>query len=1439
MATISEALATAFQHHQGGRLQAAEQIYRQILTAEPRHADALHLLGVIAFQDGKHETAIDYIKRAIRLNGNVAAFHNNLGGAYFALQGPEDPGKLAEAVACYRRALKLKPDYAEAHNNLGNALRDQGKLDEAIACYRKARKLEPNYAEAAYNLGNALKDQEKLDEAVVCYRRAVQLKPGYAEAHNNLGNVLNEQGQPEEAAACFRKALELKPDYAEAHNNLGNAFQAQGKLDEAAACFRKAVEQKPDYAVAYNNLGLALKNQGNLDEAVACCRRALELRPDYAEGHNSLGIALWAQGNLAEAAACYGRALELTPDYAEAHLNRALFWLLSGNFAQGFPEFEWRWRKKDFPPRGFRQPLWDGGPLQEKTILLHAEQGFGDTFQFIRYAAWVRRRHPLAKVVVEVQQPLLGLLACSLRGDGLPPAAGPCQGKEQACSLRGEGLPPAAAPGEGKEQTDLLGIDQLVGHGAALPEFDVHAPLLSLPWLCQTTLENVPADVPYLHAAPGLVTQWRERLNKFPGFKIGICWQGNSQYRGDRFRSIPLRRFAALAQVPGICWISLQKSEGSEQLAEVRNEFPVVDLAKELDEAAGPFMDTAAVMTNLDLVITSDTAIAHLAGALGVPAWVALPYVPDWRWLLRRSDSPWYPAMRLFRQKSRGDWAGVFEEMKIALCEQLHGDHSHPYPAAARGATCRADMICDSTAASAQTHGNLGLALQNQGKLAEAVACYRRALDLDPDYADVHSNLGLALQNQGKLAEAVACYRRALELKPNLAEAHNNLGLALKGLGKLEDAVACYHRALALKPNVAEIHDNLGLALRDQGKLEEAVASYRHALELKPDHAEACNNLGLALQDQGRLDEAIVCYRRVLTLKPDHGDVYCNLGNAIREQGKLDEAIACYRHALARKPDYAEAHNNLGNALRDQGKLDEAVACYRRALELRPDYALAHGNLGVALRDHGELAAAVACYRRALELKPDDALAYGNLGVTLRDQGELDEALVCHRRALVLEPDCAEAHNNLGNVLRDLGKLDEATECYRRALELKPDYAEAHNNLGGNLHDLGKRDEAAECYRRALELKPDYAEAHLNRALTWLLSGNLAQGWPEYEWRWRMKGCLSRGFRQPLWDGQPLQQKTILLHAEQGFGDTFQFIRYALWIRRHHAPARVVVEVQEPLLPLLACSLRGDGLPSAATPYEGKEQVGFFGIDQLIGSRPPENPEKNGGPAGETLPEFDVHAPLMSLPWLCRTTLENVPAEVPYLHAAPGLVAQWRDRLSKLDGFKIGICWQGNRQYRGDRLRSIPLRHFAVLAQIPGICWISLQKGAGSKQLAQGTRYSGSRRTGCPGNDFPVVDLAEELDEEAGPFMDTAAVMTNLDLVITSDTAIAHLAGAIGVPVWVALPAVPDWRWLLERSDSPWYPTMRFFRQRSRGDWLPVFDEMKTTLGEQLHANHS
>jgi tetratricopeptide (TPR) repeat protein len=685
MLTIAQAFDIAAQHHQAGRLPQAEQLYRQILQADPQHVGALHLLGVLAHQVGRCDLAIEYISQALRLKPDNAEAHSNLGVA-LAAQGKlteavasyqqalrlkpdyaeaynnlanafRQQGKLMEAVVGYQQALRLKPDYAEAHNNLANAFRQQGKLMEAVAGYQRALhlksdyaeahsnfamalveqgrlaeavvscqqalRLKPDYAEAHYILGVALAKQGKLTEAVASYQQALRVNPDYAEAHNSLGVAHSEQGRLTEAVACYHQTLRLKPEYAEVHNNLANAFQRQGKLTEAVASFQQALRLKPEFAEAHSNLGGALVEQGRLTEAVTSCEQALRLNPDIAETHNNVGLAHAEQGRLTEAMASYEQALRLRPDYAEAHVNLAQVWFLLGDFERGWSEYEWRWKQRGISPPSSCQPLWDGSSLLGQTILLFTEQGLGDTLQFVRYAPLVQQHG--ATVIVQCQVPLQRLLA--------------------TCA----------------------GIDRLVLEGTALPPFDVQAPLLSLPRIFRSNLATIPANVPYLSADPESRAHWQQQLSGLRGFKVGITWRGNPSHKRDRWRSVPLLAFAPLAGVLGVRLVSLQKGPGREQVPDLADRLGVLDVADRMED----FADTAAVMKNLDLVITVDTAVAHLAGALGVPVWVALPFVPDWRWLLAREDSPWYPSMRLFRQSARSDWVSVFERLTEALREQV------------------------------------------------------------------------------------------------------------------------------------------------------------------------------------------------------------------------------------------------------------------------------------------------------------------------------------------------------------------------------------------------------------------------------------------------------------------------------------------------------------------------------------------------------------------------------------------------------------------------------------------------------------------------------------------------------------------------------------------------------------------------------------------------
>ena len=525
----------------------------------------------------------------------------------------------------HRRLASTQPGSAEARSELGRALFEQGKMEEAAAAFKEAIELNPGLPEAHNNLGLARVALGRAAEAVECYREAIRLRPAFAQAHNNLGIALRQQGKIDEAVACCREAVRISPHMAEAHNNLGTARDEQGNYLEAIASLEQALRIRPDFAKAYNNLGIAYWHLGDYEQAASSCRKAIELTPELAEAHNNLGNVLRDEGRYDEALACYEESLKLVPDGIDAHWNRSLVWLLQGKFEEGWQEYEWRWKLRNFSTRQTDRPLWDGSALEGRTILLDAEQGLGDTLQFIRYAPLVQARG--GKVVAVCQRPLMQILS------------------------------------------NFPGIDRLVAQGEPVPPFDCYLPLLSLPKVFGTTLESVPASIPYLRPDPYLLEQWGRELASFRSFKVGIAWKGSPKNRMDSVRSIPLAAFEPLARVPGVQLISLQKGIGSEQVKEVSDRFDVIDLAQRLDLTAGAFMDTAAVMQHLDLVVTCDSSLGHLAGALGAPTWIALTLSPDWRWLLEREDTPWYPSVRLFRKKFVGDWSDVFERMAAALTE--------------------------------------------------------------------------------------------------------------------------------------------------------------------------------------------------------------------------------------------------------------------------------------------------------------------------------------------------------------------------------------------------------------------------------------------------------------------------------------------------------------------------------------------------------------------------------------------------------------------------------------------------------------------------------------------------------------------------------------------------------------------------------------------------
>lgn len=785
----------------------------------------------------------------------------------------------------------------------------------------------------------------------------------------------------------------------------------------------------------------------------------------------------------------------------------------------------------------------------------------------------------------------------------------------------------------------------------------------------------------------------------------------------------------------------------------------------------------------------------------------------------------------------------------------------------------RAEKLCAEVLASnpgeAQLWHLLAIVVANQGRYDEAVPLFSKALELAPESAPILADRGLALVRLGHLEQSLLDYNRAVALRPHEAPLWNARGLVLAGLRRPEEGLECFRQALLLQPGHADAAGNCGDMLCRLGRPGEAIESYDQALALDPGHRRAINGRGSALAALGRQREALDQRDRAIALSPEDAEAHYGRGLSLFALGQPAAALACFARALILQPGYAEAHIDNGRVLLSLGRRDEALSSYERALRIDPTLHAALAGRGIALLelDHLEealdnfnralavepesteaiigkarvlcrlgrytealnccnraltsvpgsidaqglradamkglrqsnsaaellffrgetlrllerLPEAIAAYDEALALRPDYPEAWLNRGRAFDYMNEPLDALHSYDRAVACRPDWAEAHTNRSIVLRSLGRSEEAVEATDRALALDPASPWAHNSRGNALSSLGRIDEALASFDRAIAASGDFAEPRFNRAVCLLASGEFERGWAEYESRWRI-GVMARAshplLKGPAWLGeQDLTDRTILLHAEQGYGDTIQFCRYAKLVAARGAT--VVLGAPPLMIPLLA-SLEG--------PAEIVHRA-------------------------EALQEFDFHCPLLSLPLAFRTTLETVPNEVPYLTAPAEYRRVWQAKLGPKNGPRIGFAWSGNAAHRDDRNRSL------TLEQVEPILSLGLPLYCVQRQL---------RAVDMPL--FATYPNLAYFGQDLRDFADTAALIEEMDLVISTDTATAHLAGALGKPVWLMLTYAADFRWLLYREDSPWYPTMRLFRQSRPGDWHTVVERVREGL---------
>ncbi len=648
--SLEHAVELADQHRAAGRLADAEAMYRKALLKNPNCAPALHGSGILQHLSGNHAAAVELLRRAVAGAPGDASYQSNFGAVLLAA------GQLPQAIAAFSRAVAIQPDFPNGHYNLANALKQNGQRDQAIAAYRRAIELDPNHFQALSNLGHLLLDADKKEEAIELFRRAVVLRKELPEAHTNLalamkrnkaaadalrgfryvlsiqpdnvqamgevGEALMDEKKYDEAEALFAKALSLEPNSAATNLHMGSVFSARKQFDQSAIHFRRAMEIDPLLPETQSNMGSVYSREKKVDLAIAHYRRALELRPSLADVEGNLAGLLNETGDFEEAFRLYRHAIELEPESSDAHMNLAFALLARGEFREGWREYEWRWKDKKSPRWEMADRQWKGEPLDGRPILIRSEQGLGDSIQFLRYVPMVSQLG--GRIALAVPAPL-----------------------HELCR-------------------NLPGVERVVNrYEDALP-CDIQVALLSLPFAFGTTLETVPAQVPYLRPDPQSVEKWRARLGDDPRKKIGLVWAGNPDQADDQTRSIPLAAYAPLGRFPGLRFISLQKGVGAPQAKNPPPELQLIDWTEELTD----FAQTAALISNLDLVITIDTSVAHLTGAVGQRGWVLKSTGPDFRWIPGREVSPWYPTLRVFHQTKYRDWAGPLERLEREMEKQ-------------------------------------------------------------------------------------------------------------------------------------------------------------------------------------------------------------------------------------------------------------------------------------------------------------------------------------------------------------------------------------------------------------------------------------------------------------------------------------------------------------------------------------------------------------------------------------------------------------------------------------------------------------------------------------------------------------------------------------------------------------------------------------------------
>ncbi len=1146
-----------------------------------------------------------------------------------------------------------------------------------------------------------------------------------------------------DVAAAERIAKDMlgkDPQSINALRLMGAVTRKQGHLEESLDFFRRALALNQRSGLLHFELGTAYTELQRSEPAFECYLNAVQLDPTLQPAFVNLSALMEQHERYDEAIEWAEKAIALRPDCGLSHYNLANAQRELGRIPEAIENYTKSLRSKP----GHAKTVWNlgichllAGNFGEGWRLFERREDAQEVF-FDRYTQprWDGSSLADKTIVVHAEQGIGDEILFGSCFPDLIPLAKRCI---FVCDPRLERLLARSFP-----QAGVYGhLRRKNWSPPELPEpFDVQLPAGSLPLYFRSSLESFPRRDKFLTVDPDVLGKWRQRLAGIgPGLKIGISWRAGGKPLESRKRTIPLDRWAKIFAIPGTRFVNLQYGDASADITAAK-----AQLGVEIHdwEDADPLIDIdsfAAKIAALDVVISVGNATVHVAGAVGTPAWTLLPKVPSWRWMFSGEESPWYKNVRLFRQAHQDDWTPVLDRAAEMLRERV-GSGTCASLSETCGPRLGETRLREAGTPAHRWYGPADLAGHKTDELIAAALDAARRLEV-----------------AGDLPGAERKYREALQFAPRHFGALNGLGVVARKMGRTDLAIRSFRRSLAMVDSLPIHHLNLADALADAGRFEESLEHYRRAIKLDPTHLAAHLQAGRMAQRLARHLEAIEHLQDALAVQPNDETALIELGQCLLRSGRIDEAIAHGERAVELRTDSAALLVALGQAYCDDQRFEEGAACFRLAIEKAP--AVTSGHLLLA---------------QALE-----------------SLGRGDEAVACYERAIGLDGSATDAMVRLAALRRKSGELDRAESLLCRALKIRPAERQILNSLGVVLLEKRSTDEALDCFDDAIQFSAGYAEAHVNRAFALLQTGRLAEGWREYEWRWKCPGAGRAGevFRQPRWNGEGLAGKSILIYGEQGLADELMFA----------SCYRDVIE--QAAKSIIACDPRLETLLRRSFPTAT--------VCAVVRGRE----DRWRVPQGPTV---DLQIAAGSLPLHLRSTVDRFPARPSYLTADPRAVSAAKSYFARLgDGLKIGLALGGSGEVPQKR-RELAQQTYASLGAIGGVQCILLPDGSDFNVMA-----SLARDFGVSLNQWPSATSPQDIDTQA-------ACIAAVDAVIADGGVAAHLAGALGTPACMLVATDAPWHWLGAAETSLWYPSVRLYRQQRPGEWDQPIKRLREDL---------